>query len=296
MFYENWMSYIKDDAKITKIAMPGTHNTGTKGMHRFACCQNGTIFEQYQHGVRMFDIRLRADKKGVRIAHGILKGMPAEEAFRSLQKAIEASDEFFVISIKTYMNQQIGPIKMKYKGDTGATDKLIEKYLSPEKYALTDCENIGELTMGDIRKSGKKYIILNAKKEYKYSCDCQLLDPWDPKVFGLKPEKFYEENLRYLKELSSEAFFWFQAQQTPNPGTEVGFTWPDELDKMDRPLFPGVISRIAADPEMLEKANIIAADFMTADYMKANEILGLNLLKGIVRDELADEYKCTIGK
>ena len=36
MFYENWMSYIKDDAKITKIAMPGSHNSGTMGMIRFA--------------------------------------------------------------------------------------------------------------------------------------------------------------------------------------------------------------------------------------------------------------------
>ena len=32
MFYENWMSYIKDDAKLTNIAIPGSHNAGTRGM------------------------------------------------------------------------------------------------------------------------------------------------------------------------------------------------------------------------------------------------------------------------
>ncbi len=296
MFYENWMSYIKDDARITKIAMPGTHNSGTMGMHRFARCQNGSLFEQYQHGVRMFDIRLRADKKGVRIAHGILKGIPAEEAFASLAKAIEASNEFFVISIQTYMNQSIGPIKLSYKGDTEQTDMLIEKYLSPEKYALTDCENIKNLTLGDIRKSGKRYIIINEKKEYKYSCNCPLLGPWNPKIFGLKPGKFFDENLKYLEKLETDGFFWFQAQQTPNPGTEVGFTCPDELDRMDRPLFPLVIQRIADDPVKLKKVNIIAADFMTADFMKSNEILSLNLAKGIVKDELIAEYKSAIGK
>lgn len=296
MFYENWMSYIKDDAKITKIAMPGTHNSGTMGMHRFARCQNGTLFEQYQHGVRMFDIRLRADKKGVRIAHGILKGMPAEEAFASLARILEDSDEFFVISIQTYMNQSLGPIKLSYKGDTGATDKLIQKYLSPEKYALTDYSGIKDLTIGEIRKSGKKYILINKHEEYVYSCNCPFLGPWDPKIFGLKPGKFYEENLKYLKKLDTDGFFWFQAQQTPNIGTEVGFTCPDELDKMDRPLFPGVIQRIASDPVMLKKVNIIAADFMTADFMRANEILSLNLAKEIVKEDLISEYKSAIGK
>ena len=73
-------------------------------------------------------------------------------------------------------------------------------------------------------------------------------------------------------------------------------TWPDELDKLDRPLFPMMISRIAADPDMLANANIIAGDFMTADFMKANEILNLNLIKGLVKDELVAEFKAAIGK
>lgn len=296
MIYENWMSYIKDDAKVINVVMPGTHNSGTMGMSRLACCQNGTLFEQYCHGVRMFDIRLRADKKGVRIAHGILKGMPAEEAFKSLKKIIDVTEEFIVISIRTYMNQSLGPIKLSYKGDTKGTDNLIKKYLSPEKYALTDCINIQNLTMGELRKSGKKYILINKNKEYEYSTDCELLDPWDPKLFGLSPEKFVDENLKYLKNLKRKGFFWFQTQQTPNPGTEVGMTWPDELDKLDRPLFPMMISKIAADPDMLANANIIAGDFMTADFMKANEILNLNLIKGLVKDDLVAEFKAAIGK
>ena len=43
MFYENWMSYIKDDAKLTNIAIPGSHNAGTRGMVALARCQNGTL-------------------------------------------------------------------------------------------------------------------------------------------------------------------------------------------------------------------------------------------------------------
>ena len=298
MFYKNWMSYIKDDAKITKIAMPGSHNSATMGMNKFARCQNGSLYEQYTYGVRMFDIRLKMTRNGkLYVAHGIAKGMPAEQAFESLKMILDESNEFFVFGIKTYMNQKVGPITLRYKGNSDETSRLIKEYLSPEKYALTDIENIGELTMGDIRKSGKKYIIINKEKEYDYSCNCPMPDPWDPVVYGYKPEKFAKEILKYLRDINTDGFFWFQTQQTPNFGTGNGITiWPDDLEKISKPYFPGIIADIAADPEMLRKVNIIAGDFMTADTMKANKILGLNLLKGVVKDEIAGEYAEAVGK
>lgn len=286
------MSYLKDDAKITKIAMPGSHNAATMGMIKLAKCQAGSLYEQYEHGVRFFDIRLKADKKGrLFIAHGVAKGMPAYRAFESLQKILEESNEFFVIGIRTYMDQKIGPIKLSYGGNSAETSRLVREYLCPEKYALTECENIANLTMGDIRKSSKKYIIINANKEYDYSCACPLADPWNSTVYGYKPEKFAKEILNYLREIETDGFFWFQTQQTPNLGTENGWTkWPDDLDEPIRALFPQIIADIAADPIMLEKVNIIAGDFMEKDYMKANEILRLNLLKGAVKDELIPEF------
>ena len=298
MFYKNWMSYIKDDAKITKIAMPGSHNSATMGMSKLARCQNGSLFEQYQYGVRFFDIRLKADRKGrLFVAHGVMKGMPAQLAFESLKMIFEQSDEFFILNIKTYMNQKIGPFKLSYKGNSDETSRLIREYLNPEKYALTGHGDISNLTIGEIRKSGKKYIITNANKEYDFSNDCPVIDPWDSIVYGYKPEKFAKEIVNYLRRLDTDGFFWFQTQQTPNLGTENGWTkWPDDLDKLSRIYFPQIIAEISDDPKLVEKVNIVAGDFMTADYMKANEILSLNLLKGIVKDELVDEYKKAITK
>lgn len=298
MFFKNWMSYIKDDAKVTKVAMPGSHNSATMGMSKLAKCQNGSLYEQYQHGVRYFDIRLKADRKGrLFVAHGVMTGMPAKLAFESLKKIFDESDEFFVIKMITYMNQKIGPFKLSYKGNAGETSRLIREYLNPEKYALTDCADIGSLTMGDIRKAGKKYIIINENKEYDFSNDCPVDGPWSGEVHGYKPEKFAKEIMNYFRKVNTDGFFWFQTQQTPNPGTEIGWSmWPDDLDKITREYFPGIIAEIAANPEFVEKANIVAGDFMTADYMKAKEILSLNLLKGIVKEEMIDEYKKAINK
>ncbi len=293
MFYKNWMSYLKDDAKITKIVMPGSHNSATMGMIKLGRCQCGSLYEQYLCGVRYFDIRIKADRKGrLFAAHGVLKGMPLRDVFENLRKILDESDEFFVISIRTYMNQGFGPIKLSYNSNTAEANRLIREYLSPEKYALTEFDNIGDVTMGDIRKSGKKYIIYNENKEYDFSCDCPFIGPWDPVVYGYKPEDFIKEIQNYLVDLETEGFFWFQTQQTPNPGTPNGWkSWPDDLDKPIRKLFPQLIADIAADPVKLDRINIIAGDFMSQDYMKANLILGLNLLKNTVKDELREKFE-----
>ena len=297
MFYENWMSYIKDDAKLTNIAIPGSHNAGTRGMVALARCQNGTLPEQYCYGVRKFGIRIKAGRNGkLYIAHGLAKGITADEAFRELGSIVDKYDDFMILDIRTYPGQGIGPFRFEYSSDPKEIDALIAKYLKPEKYALTDFDDIKNVTLGDIRREGKKYIILSSKKEYEYSCDCQLLEPWDPKIFGSKPEVFAKECVNYLRELETEGFFWLQTQQTPNFGTDVGLSTPKKLDELSRLYFPSIMEEIAADPVLIEKLNIVAGDFMTRDHMKANEILYFNLLKGVVKDELIDEYAAAIGK
>lgn len=297
-FYRNWMSYIKDDAKITRIAMLGSHNSPTMAMNKFACCQKGTVYEQFCYGLRMFDIRLKVNKKGELIAaHGVMNGVSAERVFLDLKKIIEETNEFIIIYLRTYMNQGIGPITLRYKSNNEEASRLIKTCLSPEKYALTDISDIANLTVGDIRKSGKKYIIINENRDYDYSVDCPIQYPWSSEVYGLKTKKFVKTIFKYFDEIETEGFFGFQTQQTPNPGTENGWLkWPDDLDEMVRPYIPQIIADIAANPKWLEKVNIIVGDFMTKDYMKSNEILSLNLLKGIVKEELKEEYAKAIGK
>lgn len=297
-FYRNWMSYIKDDAKITRIAMPGSHNSATMAMNKFACCQKGTLYEQFAYGLRMFDIRLKVNKKGeLIVAHGLMNGVSAERAFLDLKRIIEETDEFIVIYLRTYMNQGIGPITLSYKSNNEEASRLIRACLSPEKYALTDYGDIANLTLGDIRKSGKKYIIINEDRDYDYSVDCPIQYPWASDVYGQKPEHFSKTILKYFDEIETDGFFGFQTQMTPNPGTENGWLkWPDDLDEMIRPYIPQIIGDVAANPKWLDRVNIIVGDFMTKDKMKTNEILSLNLLKGIVKDELKEEFAKAIGK
>ena len=162
MIYKEWMKYIKDDVKLTEVVMPGTHNSGSYGMNALACCQDGTFYSQFAYGVRHFCIRYCGDKKkGVVLSHGPVKGATLAEGFESIRRMIEENDsEFLIIDLREYYPQQVGPIKLKYHVDPKKVDELLEEYIQPSKYALTDFENISDVTMGDIRKAGKRYILI----------------------------------------------------------------------------------------------------------------------------------------
>ena len=294
MIYDNWMSYIKDEAHITKIAIPSAHNAGSRGMNFTACCQDGTLYEQYKYGVRHFCIRLSMNKKGeIVVAHGMMKGVKFTEVLSDMKRMTEeGKTEFFIFDIRVYGEQKLGPFKMSYPIDNAKVDKLLCEYLDPAKNAFIEFDNIADVTMGDIRRSGKRFMILNAKKEYTASSDCPHIDPWDAKVHGYKVEKFVKSIYRFIDDNPTDGFVWFQTQQTPNLGTENGIRkWPRGLDEDLRPYFKQIMAGLVENEYYLKNVNIIACDFYTRDYLKAREILRLNLLKGAVEESKREEYE-----
>lgn len=63
---ENWMKEISEQKLLSEINIPGTHDSGTKNVEKEKRvkyqCQNLSISEQMNIGVRYFDIRCRAKK------------------------------------------------------------------------------------------------------------------------------------------------------------------------------------------------------------------------------------------
>lgn len=299
MIYDRWMSFIKDDVHITKLAIPGAHNAGTRGMSFTACCQDGTLFEQYQFGVRHFCIRLSMNKKGdIVIAHGMAKGVKFTEVLRDMKRMVEqGKTEFFIFDIRGYGAQKIGPFKLSYPIDNAKVDSLLREHLNPVENAFTGFDNIADVTMGDIRASGKRFMILNPENQYAGSSDCEQLIPWDPKVYGYKTEKFAKSIYRFIDENPTDGFIWFQTQQTPNLGTENGIRkWPHGLDEALRPYFKQIIAGLAENEYYLKNVNIISGDFYTRDYLKVREILRLNLVKDAVEPSKRAEYEKGLGE
>ena len=68
-----WMANIDSNKKITEINLPGTHDSGTQKISNatFAQCQDKSIAEQLNFGIRFLDIRLEAEDNGkLYLVHG----------------------------------------------------------------------------------------------------------------------------------------------------------------------------------------------------------------------------------
>lgn len=299
MIFDSWMEYIVPTAPMNRLIMPGAHNACTAGMNKMSCCQNGSLVDQMRYGVRHFCIRLDTDRKGnIVCCHGIAKGLTLSEALSGVKEFMdEHPEEVMLFDVREYYDQKlIGPLVLRYSAAPEKVDEILGQTIDPEKYAYTDFNELKEVTLGDIRAAGKRFILINDSEAYRFSKKCDINLPWEKKVNGSKAYEFTRETLRFLHDYPTEGLNIFQTQQTPNLGTQIGLTNPWKLDTELRKHFGYLIEGIRKDPEYLAAANVIAGDFMTEDYTKCSAILSLNLDKGYVivgkEAEYAEGIKC----
>lgn len=298
MIFKNWMSYIADDVTLTSLVMPGAHNAGSYGMRSIARCQEDDLEKQAEYGVRHFCIRLDTDKKGnVVLAHGPTQGATLESALVGLSRFIrENPSEFLLLDVREYYPQTI-VIPFMHKAAPKVVDALIAKYLNPAEWALTDFEHVNKVTMGDVRKSGKRYMLINYLPAYAYSVDVPCILPFSTAVHGARPDVFSRECVKFFDKRHTDGIYWFQTQQTAGAGTYIGLLGkPRQMDTAARPYFKNIITTISETPSYLAQANVIEGDFMTEDYMKAAAILRLNLQKGNVAAGKEAEYEAALAE
>ena len=160
----DWLSMVRDQTKVCKLSIPGTHDTMT-GMGFYqptlnyifnitAISQVSTFLEQMACGVRFFDLRPVVsidtlvkdpkEKKILRLAHGISEiSVTLEEAFDQLQGYLRAHPSEFFIA--------------KMQADNGIENQsnwtvLLGKVLSKEKYRGLFVDNWRpDITVGEMR-------------------------------------------------------------------------------------------------------------------------------------------------
>ena len=160
----DWLSMVKDETKVCKLSIPGTHDTMT-GMGFYqpvlkyvfnttAISQVSTLEEQMACGLRFFDIRPvvsidtlatdPAEKQILRLSHGISEiDVTFEETIDQLQRYLkDHPSEFFIA---------------KLQADNGMENQnnwtvLLNKVLSKQKYQGLFVENWRpDITVGEMR-------------------------------------------------------------------------------------------------------------------------------------------------
>ncbi len=160
----DWVSMVKDDTKVCKLSIPGTHDTMT-GMGFYqpvlkyifgitSISQLSTLEEQMACGIRFFDMRpvvsidtLATDpneKRILRMAHGISEiDVTLEQTLDQLKNYLaNHKDEFFIVKIQAdngLENQSTWPV-------------LLNKVLSKDKYNGLFVQNWRpDITVGEVR-------------------------------------------------------------------------------------------------------------------------------------------------
>ena len=140
-----------------------------------SCCQDGSLVEQMEYGVRHFCIRLDTDRKGnIVCCHGISKGKTLSEALKGVREFMETHpSEVLLLDIREYYDQKLfGPVVLRYSADPEKVDAVLKQTIEPEKYAYTDFNELKEKfayydyepfkdiddTLADLRNTEQKFL------------------------------------------------------------------------------------------------------------------------------------------
>ena len=145
----NWMEKLADQAYVHQISIPGTHDAATGNgttLDTFARTQDLSIADQFEAGIRAFDLRPSVDGNTLKIYHGVIAtNISFEEALDQLcDKLKEHPTEFVVVVMRHEDDHENDAAKAQWGG-------LMEQTLNDGKYAPYMVEFDPQLTVEDVR-------------------------------------------------------------------------------------------------------------------------------------------------
>ncbi|MCH3908879.1 MAG: phosphatidylinositol-specific phospholipase C [Bacilli bacterium] len=165
-----WMKNIDDDASLSSLAIPGSHDSGaTKSIADVAGkCQDSSITQQLDFGVRYFDVRLGAYNDDLVVYHGFIA---QDLSFKDINDAMvsfldEHPSETILLSVK----EEKAPVGSSRDFET----LLKEEIASSASYYLFSDSLPDKL--GDCRK---KIVLMSRYENNSIGIDCYSgwLDP-----------------------------------------------------------------------------------------------------------------------
>lgn len=164
---ENWITNLRDDVFVHQLSIPGTHDSGTgEGFESsffdgFARTQDATMQEQWDSGIRAFDLRPTAvqtatGERYLKIYHGIVETkIRFDEALRLLCRQVKDNPGEFAIIIMRHETDG----EKKDVGDLW--EVLVDSCLNAEEFKEQLVQFRHNLKVGDMRG---KVLVLSRDK------------------------------------------------------------------------------------------------------------------------------------
>lgn len=297
-----WMSYISDDAPVTRLAIPGSHDSGCSGMPWYAETQDLNFAEQLARGVRYFDIRVNKKGGDLVIFHGPVNGTDYVELLYQIDEFMDAHpSEFLILDFSHFKNDSESEVFLLF-------DEIVSAERVVNDTCMTDSEYLDSLTLGDVRG---KCVVFVDPEETEFCCRdylffkmgdeveagqedaFSLVSPYKKLWNGSSAKKLTDKILdRYIDTFKGidSGFFVLQCQLTDNalvfgPRYREG-KLIERANDFVRALYDNA--------EDLPYINIIMRDFVTCE--KTALIVGLNIAKGWVSGEKAESFAASLAE
>lgn len=107
-----WMTPLDNRIYVSQLSVPGTHDAATKDVSfNAARCQELTIEEQLQKGIRFFDLRPSGRDDDLAIYHGNFStGVSLKEAYTAFNKFLDTNPGEFIFVLMKWENENALPL------------------------------------------------------------------------------------------------------------------------------------------------------------------------------------------
>lgn len=198
--YANWMKSIRDDVKVRDMVIPGSHDAGTYGiigvLRAFGQTQMLNIDQQWNAGVRVFDLRVRDELSSIRLFHNfipcnkflstvakdiadLLRRHPSEGAIIILKGEDNDTGNEYAEMIRRVL--QAGMLGLASVDLIFSTSPLHEEYAITQSHSILDSNcplatYSPDMTMGDLRG---KVLVINRSDADKKPTNGAYASKWE---------------------------------------------------------------------------------------------------------------------
>ncbi len=278
----SWMDLIDDDVKINKIAIPGSHDSGTYGMNHTAETQDCSFEEQLKRGVRYFDVRVNYVDDDYVIFHGPINGAKYEQVLDDIKNFLDENpSEFLILDYQKFKNNSQQNVFDMLENAVGI-DRIVMKVSD-----CSDSEFVENLTLGEVR--GKCLVVSGIDYDKPY-----ILDRGDGEKSGMALYSYYngmEHRGNRIKFIENTLPSYIERYENEGSGIFVLQGQLTDLILLRGPRFLEAnhyedMNDFVKELKMngdYDKINVIMRDFVSS--YTSSLTIALNRDKGIVKDE-----------
>lgn len=279
-----WMNMIDDDAKITEIAIPGSHDSGTYGMIYLAETQDCSFEEQLERGIRYFDVRVNCVNDKYRIFHGPINGADYSEVLEDIKNFLDKNPtEFLILDYQHFKNNS-----------EKVTFEMLEKAVGTDRLVTNDSDEsdkefVENLTLGEVR--GKCLVISEYEGDFSYIIERgeghALCSYYNGDEHKGSPKDFVSKTLpSYIDKFDKEGtgIFILQGQLTDGM-----FICGPRFREASHTKGMNEFVKELRQNEQYDKINVIMRDFVTS--YTSSLTLALNEDKDFVKEDCKESYE-----